>query len=223
MIEQRQPLRRDVTTEVLERLLAGHLPVGRVNESELADDIGVSRTPLREALVVLEQRGLIDSAMGRGFLVRPLNREEAGELYPLLSVLEPFAFRLSADELRRQAPILRGILSDMAVAYSPDALLALSGEWSHVLVTACPNKKLRSMLEDLHRLAARYERATLERGFAVEAALGKHEAIVDALETGDVERACSLVAETWNDCLASLMQWLEPAPPMPVRKRRSLR
>lgn len=219
MIRDRQPLRRDVTTEVLQRLLAGQLPVGRINESALADDVGVSRTPLREALVVLEQRGLIDSAMGRGFLVRPLNREEASELYALLAVLEPMALRVSATALRSQAPVMHGLLDAMSLAYDPERVLELSSQWSQLLVTACPNRKLRSILEDLHRLSARYERATLEHGFAVEDALGKHRAIVNALESSDVERACALVADTWGDCLASLLTWLEPAAPTPSRRK----
>lgn len=218
MIEPRQHLRRDVTTEVQQRLLAGDLPVGRINESRLAEELGVSRTPLREALVVMEQRGLLDSAMGRGFLLLPLNREEAQELYPLLAVLEPMAVRLGAQLLVTRAAELDQLLDAMTRASDLEALLRLSARWSTVLVEACPNRRLAHMLRDLHRLSARYERATLNRGFAVADALEKHRRIVAALAIADSETAGALIAQSWNDCLQSLLSWLEPAPTEGKRK-----
>ena len=211
MITNRTHLRTDVTTEILQRLGDTRLAVGRINESELAEELGISRTPLREALVVMEQRGLIDSAMGRGFIVRPLHREEASELYPLLAVLEPMALRLGFDGVRRSASELRDVVHAMQKTGHADDLLKLSQRWGDVLLAHCPNVRLRRFVEDLHRLAARYERAALERGFPVGSALVKHLAIVDAIEAGDVDNACKLLGETWQDCLAALLQWLPMA------------
>ena len=49
---------------------------GRINESALAEELGISRTPLREALLVMEQRGMLETTLGRGFNVRALCREK---------------------------------------------------------------------------------------------------------------------------------------------------
>lgn len=212
MLTNRQHLRRDVTAEVQQRLLSGQLPIGRINESQLAEELGVSRTPLREALLVLEQRGLLASAMGRGFLLLPLNREEASELYPLLGALEPLAVRLGMRGLQAQAGALHALLDAMLAAGDHDTLLARSRQWSALIAAACPNRRLVAMLDDLHRLAARYERAALEHGFPVADAMAKHRAIADAIGKGDAGRAATLVAETCEDCLAALLRWLPSAP-----------
>src|SRR5213076_1816258 len=79
---------------VTARVLDGRLGSGsRINEVRLAAELGVSRTPLREALVALADRALLISAPGRGFLVPELDRAEAHRLYQLIAELEALAVR----------------------------------------------------------------------------------------------------------------------------------
>lgn len=207
MIE-RKALRRDVASEILERLASGRLPEGRLNETWLAAELGISRTPLREALLGLEQRGLIESSLGRGFLVSAPNAEEAAELYPLLATLEPLAMRTASRALVAQAPMLGDVLERMTQAADNEALLGLSREWTRHLLAPCSNTKLLAMLDDLHRLAARYEREALVRDYPVADALAKHQEIVAQIAAGKIARAATLVAQTWDDCLAALLNWL---------------
>jgi len=169
----------------------------------------------------MEQRGLIDSAMGRGFIVRPLHREEANELYPLLGVLEPMVLRLGFQALRSNAAELREVIHSMQKTGHTDDLLKLSQQWGSLLLAHCPNRRLRLIVEDLYRLAARYERATLERGFPVGTALVKHLAIVDAIDRGDVEAASKLLSDTWQDCLNALLEWLPSTDSAATAKRKS--
>jgi len=220
MIQPRRHLRSDVTAEVQDRLLSGLLPVGRINESDLAAELGISRTPLREALLVMEQRGLIESAMGRGFLVRGLSLSEAEELYPLLSVLEAMAVRTAGPALAARVPQLRELLDGMRREHDPEQLAALGQQWAACLVEACPNRKLAAILADLHRLSTRYERRNLANldlrlGSDLGPALAKHQAFVDALADADYDRAAELIAATCQDCLAMLRRNLSspPAPP----------
>jgi DNA-binding FadR family transcriptional regulator len=82
------PLRADLRLKVLERILNGKLSPGvRVNESRLAKELGVSRTPLREALFQLEREGFVRSDRDRGFSVEPMSAREIRELYPMLWTL----------------------------------------------------------------------------------------------------------------------------------------
>jgi len=217
MIQPRRHLRSDVTTEVQARLLAGQLPVGRINESELAAELGISRTPLREALLVMEQRGIVESAMGRGFLVRPLTLAEAEELYPLLAVLEPMALRAAGPALAACVPKLRQLLRQMAETDDPDRLASLGQDWGECLRETCPNRKLATMLADLHRLSARYERANIAQlgrvpGLELAPLLAHHGRIVDAIEHGDYDQAAELTGASWRGCLAALRLHLPPTP-----------
>jgi DNA-binding GntR family transcriptional regulator len=213
---QRQPLRSDVLNAVLEHLLDGRWTSGRINESELATELGISRTPLREALLVLEQRGLLESAMGRGYRVRPLNLQEANELYTLLAVLEPMALRCSVAALRAVAAQLHEVLDQMAAARDSQRLLSLSGQWSALLLAACSNHKLRQILTDLLRLAKRYERANIEAldlstGEIQASVVAAHRVIVDAIVADRIEEAATALAATWEACHQALRASL-PAP-----------
>ena len=102
----RRLLREDVYGEVFERIVHGGLTPGmRVRDSAIAADLGVSRTPVREALVRLAEDGFLDADAGRGFRVRALALDEVLDTYPILWTLEGLGLRssapLTADQLAR--------------------------------------------------------------------------------------------------------------------------
>ena len=81
---------------VREMVFEGRLPPGsRINEVHLAQELGVSRTPLREALSGLVAEGALESVARHGFYVRNLTRDEAVAIYPIRSFLDTEALRLS--------------------------------------------------------------------------------------------------------------------------------
>ena len=88
----------------------------RLNEVHLARQLGVSRTPLREALTRLVSEGLVDSRPRRGFFARPLSLGEFRELYPLRAHLDPFALRLAGIPGARRLAALRGLNRQIAAA-----------------------------------------------------------------------------------------------------------
>ncbi len=84
----RTPLRNEVYREILERIYRGDLPAGtRVRDTVLAAQLGVSRTPVREALLRLSREGVVDADMGRGFTVGRLDPAEMRETGAILSAL----------------------------------------------------------------------------------------------------------------------------------------
>lgn len=90
----KRPLRDHVKHQVLERLVRGMLPFGnRINETVLAEELGVSPTPLREALLHLQREGFVRSDTARGLTVRPLSQHEVRETYPILCTMECLALR----------------------------------------------------------------------------------------------------------------------------------
>src|SRR5262245_11264637 len=89
---ERRPLREQIREELLRRLDRGDFTAGTdVNEATLAVELGVSRTPLREALITLAGEGVLESNQGRGFSFAPVSRKEFRELCEIVAALEALA------------------------------------------------------------------------------------------------------------------------------------
>src|SRR6516165_11700079 len=84
----KRPLREDVHAALRIRIVEGQLlPGSRLQDVQLAGELGVSRTPIREALLRLAGEGLVENDPNRGFFVAPLRREEIREIYPIVWAL----------------------------------------------------------------------------------------------------------------------------------------
>src|SRR5690348_7730652 len=93
-IPRPEPLRAAVYARIVALIVAGEYRPGSVlTEAALSRAMGVSRTPVREALLRLEAEGVLESTLARGFTLRPLSRSEAAELYPILAALEARAVK----------------------------------------------------------------------------------------------------------------------------------
>jgi len=91
---------QEVTKLVREMILTGELPKGeKINETRLSDLLGVSRTPIREALRTLHAMGLVDLFPQRGAFVTAFSAEETTDLFELMSVLEGMAARLATQKM----------------------------------------------------------------------------------------------------------------------------
>jgi DNA-binding GntR family transcriptional regulator len=89
---------------IRQAILDGRLPPGRrLKEEELAQELGISRTPVREALLMLQAEGLVDAAPNRGATVRSHSVEDLTDLYQLRAVLEGYAARRAAARLSDEA------------------------------------------------------------------------------------------------------------------------
>lgn len=191
---------RDQVQEILrERILRQELEPGtRLNESELADQLNVSRGPLREALGRLEREGLLRSEPGKGHFVEPLTRCDAEELYHLLAGLETLAVvELGSVEAERRGRL--ETLNERLATESddPGGALALNARWHEMLADASGNRKLKRMLRTLRQQVYRYE----YRFFSEAGGLGKsveyHDAIVEALKAGDHEAVSRAIRRHW--------------------------
>lgn len=89
---------------IREAILGGRIPAGaRLKEGELAERLGISRTPIREALLVLHEQGLVELSPNRGARVRTYSLEELDDMYHVRALLEGFAARLAAARLSSEA------------------------------------------------------------------------------------------------------------------------
>jgi DNA-binding GntR family transcriptional regulator len=193
-------LRLTIANSVRERIVAGQLaPGSRVNESRLSAELGVSRTPLREALFTVERLGIIDSDPQRGFFVAPLSAREVRELYPIGKALDALA-------VRSAGPVSDSILQRMRetnrafVAHSKNAERArlADREFHLTLVSRCPNRRLLGLLDDVQIAMERYERLYMSDPSDIKRSARQHLAIIDALAADDLETAVAILGETWD-------------------------
>lgn len=163
---ERKPLRNDVAAEILGRIIDGRLPAGaRINESVLAGELGISRTPLREAMLCLTSDGALAADMGRGFRVPHLSGREIADLLRALAVIAAEAINGASD------PDLKSRLEAGNVLARARMQLDVPGsfcEQFYVLIkyltATTANRILRQEALKLSRLTLRYLFEGLSRG-----------------------------------------------------------
>jgi DNA-binding GntR family transcriptional regulator len=186
----RKPLRADVQKEILARLADQRLvPGSRVNESHLSMELGVSRTPLREAMLALEAAGFLGSDMGRGFRVPPLVAGPFREAQQILAQLSPLALSRTTPAPARlmdlQNLVGRARLRLGAAPAERAADLApLSQRWSQLLLETCPNRTLLSDIARLEALSVRDWREALRRGFDATEQVDSWQSIYELVRAG---------------------------------------
>lgn len=207
----RQPLRDQAYQQILTLVHRGDLPPGtRVKDTTLATQLGVSRTPVREALLQLAQEGVLAADMGRGFRVGRLDLLEMREAGVVLTELEVLALRTSseipADRLTRLGA-LDGELSQ--TRGDVDRIVSLEEEWHRDLLAGCSNQRLRQMVASLWQVPRRYMRAYLRDARRVSLSTQHHARILEALRRGDRETAEVRLRHHWDRGIEELSRWME--------------
>jgi DNA-binding GntR family transcriptional regulator len=187
-----QPLRRAVYDEVQRRIVDGRLQQGqRIFEDQLAQELDVSRNPVREALQALQSEGFVELEPRRGARVAVITAERANELFELREALEGMVARLAAQ--RRTPDQLLGLQRlvqlGAAAARSGDllALPALNTEFHRLLCNAANNAMLADSVERMSQLIQWvYTKRITQRGSK---SWTEHHRIVDAIADADPARA----------------------------------
>jgi DNA-binding GntR family transcriptional regulator len=207
----RTPLRDQVYNAVLARIYRGDLPPAqRVRDTDLAVQLGVSRTPVREALLRLAREGVLDADMGRGFSVRPLDGNEMRETGAILSALEGLALQLSPDLPPERLARLGEIDRELAATRGDvDRCIDLDEEWHRTLLEGCPNVRLRAMISSLWQVPRRYMRAFLGDAGRVSLSTQHHARIVEALRRRDRPEATARFSHHWQRGIEELEAWIE--------------
>lgn len=211
-IQRGEPLRETVYRRLVAVISSGQCPPGAaLTEASLSRLLEVSRTPVREALLRLEAEGVLESALARGFTVRPLTRREAEELYPILASLESLAVKTSVDVDDSTFDSLRAVMRELVGCESPVRRWQLDSQWHDLLVAASGNRKLMEMTESLRTNLSRYELAYMREVTSRSEADDQHHAILKALTNGDQDRASSLIRTHWLQGEQLVLRWLSKA------------
>lgn len=166
-------------------------PGERVREDEISKRLGISRTPVRQALQRLETRGLLQQAPGRGLVVTELDRQRLTELYAVRELLEGAAARLAAQHASASdIAIMRDRLREFRLA-APDAdKLARVNRLFHAAVhDAAHNRFLTQSLDDFGDTLALLTGTTFSIKGRWKTELAENVAVVDAIERRDADGA----------------------------------
>jgi DNA-binding GntR family transcriptional regulator len=205
----RHSLRQQVYTSLLRMLLDGRWAENaRLNDSALAAELGVSRTPIREALIQLESEGLLACDTHRGFFLAPLRPEEAREIYPILWSLEQLAVFLcpgSSQELRQRLEQA----NSRAAAAEAAASLKHDRAWHAALVEASGNTRLIELTARMEALSRRYAAALVRDPAIAERRSREHVQIAEALAAEQPARAFALLKMHWRAEMEEVLRGFE--------------
>jgi DNA-binding GntR family transcriptional regulator len=201
----------DAVADAVRRMIVdGELAAGdRINEVHLSQQLGVSRTPLREALARLTHEGALDTMPRIGHFVRPLSVDEGEQLYEIRPLLDPEALRLAGLPDKQQLDRLIGLNDAIAAAKGPDAVSNADDEWHLELLAGCPNKVLIDLIKQFMRRTHRYEVALMREKGNVLAATMNHRSIMAALKRHDLEAACSALRANLESGRVPITTWLK--------------
>ena len=194
----RLPSRTDYVEEVyrvlLDAISDGSLAPGtRLTQEEIAEQLSVSRSPVLQALRLLKKDGLVQDAPGRGLLVAPLDPQGIGKLYEVRGALDALAARLAAQRGARIPPALIAAGRRASRGKDVKAMIDADVEFHHALYEASGNPLIALSAQTHWVHLRRVMGAVLQASGSRDAIWDEHQAIADAVEAGDADRAARLV------------------------------
>lgn len=194
---------RDVVFETLRDAIITQVlkPGERLMEIQLADEMGVSRTPVREAIRKLELEGLVVMVPRKGAYVAGVSMKDIHEVYEVRSALEMLAVTLAAeriteeelDALERQ--VLRESEEEGKKDGSLDNIIYIDSSFHDIIYQAAHNQRLVQFVNILQEQLQRFRAASLARPGRSKTALDEHKKIVEALSERNGELAAKLARE----------------------------
>lgn len=195
-------LRDDVLGTLRAAIIDGTLEPGeQLRDGELASWLGVSRTPVREALLELARSGLVVARPGRSTIVSTIDLRRVREARDVVASMHALAVRTAApsltpadiDDMRAANERFEAAIA----ARDTDAALRADGELHGIPVRVCGNRVLQTVLEQFEPLI---ERAVRLRFGSPEgwASLSRHAELIDRCAAGDADAAAELANETWS-------------------------
>lgn len=194
MSEDNYSLSARVFRKIRKDILAGKYAANEeLKEKTLGEELGVSRTPVREALRQLELEGLVSIIPNKGAYVVGVSLKDIKDIYEMRSLLEGLCAKWAAGHITKEqlAELEENIyLSEFHAAKENwEQILALDNRFHEVLYEASESKELMHVLKDYHQYVQRIRKITLARPDRVKASTEEHKMIVEALKNHDAVSA----------------------------------
>ncbi len=198
----RSLLRDDVYRRLRDAIVDGTFEPGeQLRDLELAAWLGVSRTPVREALLRLSQCGLVLAQPGRSTVVSPLDVREVRDARDVVAAMHEVAVREAVPALTdTDVTAMRHANRRFATAVETgdvESALRADDELHGVLVAICGNRALATVLEQFTPMLRRAERLRFG-SLSGHASVAQHDRLIELCATGDVEGAAAVAYDTWH-------------------------
>jgi len=195
-------LPEQIADKICNSILAGEIKPGeRIQEIPVATAFQVSRGPVREALRLLENEGLVTFSPRRGATVTVLSIEEVEQLFDIRAALSGLAAQQAAKNinpelLKQLREIINTIAKGVATGINVSDYIALSSQAGQIIAAASGNTKLMKMIQSLSRQTLRYAQLSLSTQERRQQSSQYWSKLLTAIEKGDVKTAGEINVET---------------------------
>ena len=183
-------LYEEVAEQLRQRIFRRELEPGSwIDELKIAEEFGISRTPLREALKVLAAEGLVTMKVRRGAYVTEMSEKDLRDVYHLLSLLESDAAGVVAERATpEQQQTLRDLHAELeSAAGNREAFFSVNERFHMALLDMADNRWRSQMVADLRKEMKLNRHNSLFKQGRIEDSLSEHRAILDAMLSRDAE------------------------------------
>ena len=186
-----------VLTELRQRIIRGEVAPGQaIRQEVLASELGVSRLPVREALVVLQSERLVDYTQHKGYVVAVLDEQDLLQTHELRDTLESIAISQAIPRITDETiEAMRATLAHISPTETRIERIERNREFYFLLFSASENRLLISLLNQLWDTCDRYRALYYADTPDVDYLQRKYEMVIRAIETRDVEEVRSIVSE----------------------------
>ncbi|MDR0468924.1 MAG: GntR family transcriptional regulator, partial [Peptococcaceae bacterium] len=203
-----------VFEQLEEGILNGSIPPEEnLNELKLSAELGVSRTPVREAIRMLEQKNLVRLVPNKGAVVLGVDKKDLLDVYVIRSYIEGLASRWAAEHITEEKRVKLREIVDLQEFYYiksyQDQISEMDSRFHEAIFSFCESRRLDHMLRDLHHMILRYRRQSIAEIGRTEKAIAEHRLILDAICSGNGAAAESYTVTHINNAKENLVKMLE--------------
>lgn len=188
------PLRELVFKVLKEAIITEELKPGeRLMEVKLAEDMGVSRTPVREAIRKLELEGLVVMVPRKGAYVADISVKDAAEVFEIRWALEGLAASLASQritdmEIKELEKVLEDI-QEAAKTSNTEMIIKKDSEFHNILFNSTKNERLAQIINNLKQQIYRFRVESFRNPERFKKTIQEHKAIIDAIKERDADKA----------------------------------
>lgn len=209
-----KPLREIVSDALRQAIRDGILPPGeRLMEIPLAEELGVSRTPIREAIRILKQEGLIVMIPRRGTYVADMSLKDVTEVFELRSILEELAAELAAERItNEEIEALEQHLVEIGNYMNEnnlDKVVQADILFHEILYKASRNDRLVEMINNLREQTLRFRTLSMSQTGRLAKTWDEHRQLVEAISDRDVERARQIARIHMEESEKTLLEGMQ--------------
>jgi len=210
-LESYKPLRELVLEAIREAIISGTLkPRERLMEIQLAEELGVSRTPIREALRELELEGFIVMVPRKGAFVADMTFKDIADIFEIRVALEGLAAGLAAERItdEEMEDLERHLVekADAIARSDMERLVEVDTLFHESIYKASRNERLKGIINNLREQIQRFRATSLAYPGRMKLSLEEHRAIVEAIHSRDVSLARQLAQEHIENAEQSMIE-----------------